>query len=289
MKPNAIPACNFFLFLFFPVTVLLAQTPDSDRRQSHRDSSTVISVDSLDLIYFQRRQRFIQSILDRLVQDSTALRLNFSRKAGMDQLSIGFSDTSQAAPPPERDYIQEEFMRQHTDLPTVLDLGALARSLSSLFPSKGKATRPKLSDLPLPNEIELKVLTAVWDYGVASNLDLYAKLSGSMNITAEMLWNVLRDMARKGYLEEKQISPRQPLTLLTPFGAKEIEMSGKNAKNRVFLYRPLFNQDEILHYLIARRYTASANPPAANGRTSPQKIDVLLSIFMEHLRKTKAQ
>lgn len=242
------------------------------------DSASPVRIDSQSVVYFLRRQQFLSRLYDRLGLDSSGPWIGFSRQAGKAVLSFQINDTSHFALPPQRDWIQEEFDRQHTDIPIIFDLGALTRSAIQSLTSRGKGHKKPIQHQPIPGQLEMRVLAALWEKGPMTGPDLYTRVASSVPITAEMFWNLLHRMAEQGFLEERQVSPRLPFTLLTPVAAVEIEMSPTNRRNRVFEYRPVYDRAEVLQYLLAQKYLQQG--PAATDGIFGDRIDALLTILL---------
>ncbi|NOY76494.1 MAG: hypothetical protein GXO76_01360 [Calditrichaeota bacterium] len=111
---------------------------------------------------------------------------------------------------------------------------------------------PKKHLTSLPSDLEIEVLDQLWSDPLATDPELYIKLPPYLRITAEQFEQVLSQMVREGLLARKQVSPQNLFTILTPFGATQIEESSLNRKNRVFQYRPLVNRKEILSLVIQK-------------------------------------
>jgi len=149
----------------------------------------------------------------------------------------------------------------------VLDLGAVFRRQTSRAPAPRKK---RVWEIPLPTPQEAAVLAQLWEQGPMTSVDLYTSLPPRAleGLTAEGFWQVLHDMARKGLLEESLITPQNLLMVgLGPF-VFPVELSGKNRRNRIWLYKPLVERQELLAYLEAQLYLAArdsfgpSSPPA---------------------------
>ena len=252
-------------------------------QDSIKHPSSVL-LDSLSVTYFLRRQQFVEQILTDLYRDTSSMGLSFTRRARLRLQIPQFSDTTTGPPVVPIDPIEEEW-RKRAGRDAVLDFSQVAQAVRSLLKKKSQkpAAKPKIKDLPVPSPVELQLLTAIWEKGKATGPEVYVALDTSIHLTAEMTWKILREMARKGYLVEKQVSPKLPFTLQLPFYSVEIEMSGKNRRNRVFEYRPLVDANDLLHYLIAQRYLQqSQSPPATNGSSSLSSLDQLINIILQY-------
>lgn len=227
-------------------------------------AETLAGTDSTALEQFRRRQELLDSALSQLLRDFSPEMLTFdveSQRSG-DPFQLDSLDL-QAKAQALQDYIGEELRRYQVD--PILDFGKLLRAVADLFRKDGRE-RPSIADLPLPSPVEIDVLSLLWQNGTSTNLDLYAGLDSSIsaNLTAETFWNMLHDMARRGFVSEKLISPQQLLMVgVGPFSTP-VEMSAKNRKNRLFEYDPLVQQDEMLAFLEAKNYLAR-QADATNG------------------------
>jgi len=124
----------------------------------------------------------------------------------------------------------------------------VALSDQNLLPHWEK--QPKKHLISLPSYLEIEVLDQLWSEPLATDPELYIKLPSYFRITAEQFEQILTRMVRQGLVARKQVSPQNLFTILTPFGATQIEESSLNRKNRVFQYRPLVNRKEILSLVI---------------------------------------
>ena len=104
----------------------------------------------------------------------------------------------------------------------------------------------------IPSNLQLKVLTTLWRKEEANGLELYADLDSSFAITAENFGHQMKRMMKLGLVERKLISPQNLFTIITPMKMFEIEMSGKNRRNRVFLYRARTKMAQIVQLLLGR-------------------------------------
>ncbi len=256
-------------------------------QQGGEDSLTTssrVQIDSLRLTYFLRRQQLIEQILTDLYRDTSSIGLSFTRKSRLRLQIPQFSDSTTGPPVVPIDPVQEE-LESRAGRDAVLDFNRVAQAVSSLAKKKkDRPTRPKIKDLPIPSPLELQVLATIWEKGKATGPEVYVALDSSIHLTAEMTWRLLRDMARKGYLLEKQVSPKLPFTIQLPFYAIEIEMSSKNRRNRVYEYRPQVDANELLHYLLARRYLQRTEAePFTNGAAQPaSSLDKLINIILQY-------
>jgi len=163
----------------------------------------------------------------------------------------------------------EEWRRRISDTPRTVPLNQLLQSIAESF----NKPSPRLSDgsLPIPTNLEIDILKALWEKTAATPSDIYAQLDTSWKITSEDVTAILDDMANRGFLGSKKISPSHEFSL---FGIAGIEMSPLNRKNKVFLYWPVVPKDKLITYLDAKRYLAysSASETAANGQVAYYKL-----------------
>jgi predicted transcriptional regulator len=109
----------------------------------------------------------------------------------------------------------------------------------------------------IPSELELDVLSALWDEPLQTDLELYRSLSARWPITAEQLQKILAGMADEGLLARKQISPQNLFSIFLPFGVIYVEESSLNRKNRVFVYRPTVRQKQVISVLMQKLETST--------------------------------
>lgn len=104
----------------------------------------------------------------------------------------------------------------------------------------------------IPTREELSVLNSVWTKSEITDQQVYADLDTSVKLTAVDVNQVLKGLEAKGLLTLELISPRNELTILTPFGAMPVEMSPTNLRNRVYRYKSLVDRQHMMRYLQAR-------------------------------------
>ncbi len=185
------------------------------------------------------------------------------------------------------DRVEQNFARRNLGTGPVLDIGAL-------FRPKRPAPRPlakrRASTLPMPTPREAAVLAELWKHGSRTSLDLYASLDSSLlaGVTAETFWRELHRMARRGFVEERIVSPQN--LLLVGFGpfAIPVELSAKNRRNRIWLYRPLADRRDLIDYLEARRYLAATDPASRAYLHDLDSLEELLEI-LRGLRSERAE
>lgn len=135
----------------------------------------------------------------------------------------------------------------------------------------------------VPSNLQLHVLRFLWEEGIATQSDIYASLDTLYPITAELLNRQLERMLALGLVERKLISPQNLFTFISPIKIFQIEMSAKNRKNRVYLYRPRVDRRTILRFLLSRSYWVKEN--GGNKREQKrlqEKLRILLGPgFME--------
>lgn len=96
-----------------------------------------------------------------------------------------------------------------------------------------------------PSVLQLKILSHFIQSQRATQLDLYPILTDSLPILFEEFNQHLDELAEKGFLTKKKISPQ----LLFTFFYFPVEISQKNRKNPVYLYELNVEEAEIKSYL----------------------------------------
>ncbi len=174
-------------------------------------------------------------------------------------------DIPQVGPDPEG----PEIRRRFSDTPPTVPLNSLLQGIAESF----KKPSPQLSDgtLPIPTDLEIDILKTLWEKTAATPSDIYAQLDTAWKITSEDLAAILEEMANRGFLDRKKISPSHEFSL---FGVAGIEMSPLNRSNKVFLYWSVVPKAKLITYLDAKRYLAysSAQETAANGQVAYYKL-----------------
>ena len=240
--------------------------------------------DSLISVFFSRRQEFVQRVLNQYISQRASQSLGFNVYANGKKPILFFPDSLKFYTGRDYDYVGEELQRRWSDVPPVLDFGAMLRTGIGLLNkknNKGKGTRKKrIHELPTPSRAEIHILTTLWTAGKISGPQIYARLDTSVNITAEMLWNLLHKMARNGFVQEKIISPQNVFNIVTPIGIFPVEVSGKNRRNRVYEYTPLVDRKELLEVLEARRYVLNTRSATTDAARQKQEIEKLIRLLV---------
>ncbi|MFQ5631706.1 MAG: hypothetical protein ACE5I1_23285 [bacterium] len=259
------------------------------------DSSThkkkiLIGIDSLSLEYFQRRQAFIDSILKNLDSaSSNAAQLNFEFSVDHKSLDLQIPDSVRSQDEIQRrDRVGEQLREQQVGLDALLDFGKAIRGVRELAKKDKKKRKPDIRKLPLPTPLEVNVLGMLWANGPTVGPDLFANLDSSLlaTLTAEMFWDALHRMARRGFVTEKIVSPQ--LTMNFPIGplVVPVEMSAKNLRNRVYEYDVLVDENQMFSYLVAKNYLARAKgKESTNGVANP--TDALLMQMIVSRRRAE--
>lgn len=196
------------------------------------------------LIVQSRRLRWIPEIVGNFQQESKqnlvfrqeVSRLNL-QSAFLDSLIVPFQTAA------------DQWLASHSGAgyAPIVPVGLSDRNLLPHWEG-----HPKKQLTALPSDLEIEVLDQLWSEPLATDPELYIKLPPYLRITAEQFGQVLEEMVQAGLLARKQVSPQNLFTILTPFGATQIEMSPLNRKNRVFIYRPLVNRKELLSLVMQR-------------------------------------
>ncbi|MFQ5604511.1 MAG: BlaI/MecI/CopY family transcriptional regulator [bacterium] len=147
----------------------------------------------------------------------------------------------------------EAIRRRFHDIPPTVPLNGLIRSL--IAKSKSSRKKRSLAEMPLPSDLEIEILKVLWVQPIASSSDIYAQLDSTLPLTSEDLNKILEQMAERGFLDRKKVSPSHEFNL---FGIAQIELSSKNRKNKLYLYWPLVPKKELITYLDSKRYLAFA-------------------------------
>ena len=155
-----------------------------------------------------------------------------------------------------RDRVADEMYKRNFGGPQPLSLTDLIAAGAALLTNgiigdKKKDKKPKLTFIP--TESELNVLNIVWNEEKTTQLEIYSVLDTSNTLTASQLDRVLERMVKKRLLKRKQISPRDDFTVLTPLGSFAFEKNSMNRLNRVYLYEPFIDREEMMRFLIAVR------------------------------------
>jgi hypothetical protein len=246
---------------FFAATTLAAQPADSTLQAIKAKDILTGNTPSAQL-YTVRKYGFIQNAVNILssTHDDTSLTFQLQNKPKV-SLYLTPEELHQITPVGP-DPFGPEIQRRLSDTPRTLSLNRLLQGIAETFATSS----PKFSDgtLPIPTNLEIDILKVLWENRVASHSDIYAQIDTSWKITSKDLEAILEDMANRGFLDRKKISPSHEFSL---FGLAAIEVSALNRKNQVHLYWSLAPKDKLITYLDAKRYLAysHASNSASNG------------------------
>jgi predicted transcriptional regulator len=90
-------------------------------------------------------------------------------------------------------------------------------------------------------------MKVLWQEGEATASQIYTQVD-SLGMTAKDLDLMLENMAARGWLDRKLISPQNEFTA---FGMLKVEMSRKNAKNREYNYKPAVKRRDMFTFFEA--------------------------------------
>lgn len=238
------------------------------------------ATDSLSILYFTRKQNFIESLLHERQRRRSDHFLRFDFPGHGFTPATALADSSFIRRGADVDYVGRDLAQRQTNSSQVLDLGRALSGFLQLFNSSDDVpAKVAPSELSLPTKDELNILNLLWKSGTISGPEIYANLPASVHLTAEMLWNKLDAMARTGFVDAKQISPQHTFTLATPFFTIPIEISSKNRKNKVFQYKARVDRRELWEYLEAQRYLAARHLDSPRNRGILRQFDELLELM----------
>ena len=131
----------------------------------------------------------------------------------------------------------------------------------------------------IPSNLQLEVLKQLWGESTATNLKLYASLDSTYLVTAENCGRQLSRMVNLGMVERKIISPQNLFSFITPFNVFQIEMSGLNRRNKVYLYRTKVDKEKILQILLVKSYQLRNDEVGSESEVKKinKKINIVLS------------
>ncbi len=221
-------------------------------------------------MFWLRRRAFVESVFEQAAFSLTdsAFSFRFALTAG--QLGLDRKELEKISP--ASDYIGAR-LRSQQGPSAQFNIGNLIGQGVKYLASKVGLGKYVVSPWTiLPSETEVRVMNVLWKKGEATSANIYAQLD-SAKLNYKEVNTILENMVGRGLVEREQISPRNEFTV---FGAFALEMSGLNAKNREYVYRPVASRELMLDYLDASAFSRRQNPsPAA-------------AMLHEHLRKLLA-
>jgi hypothetical protein len=153
----------------------------------------------------------------------------------------------------------------------------LAKGITALGDWLTPKATPDITFIPTP--AEMNVMQLLWQQGALTQDDLYAALDSTIDITAQDFQQVLKRLCDRHILSKTQLSPRFEFTLLTPVGAKGVEMSSMNRKNRLFRYTLQVPKKDMIRSF--NRFLYKANLDSTSGiDLSRSQIDRLHSYLI---------
>ncbi len=162
--------------------------------------------------------------------------------------------------PPVKD-AASEWMTRHSGsgygAPFLTALTGVAPSQQNPYGWQGRSVRHLNF---VPSDLEIDVLTTLWEQPLQTDLELYRSVSSRWRLTAEQLQKMLAGMAEEGLVARKQISPQNLFTIFLPFRTVYVEESSLNRKNRVFLYKPTVKRKQIVSILLQKLETSPLRP-----------------------------
>lgn len=120
---------------------------------------------------------------------------------------------------------------------------------------KDKLVKEKPPELNfIPTKSQLVAFNQIWENGEATDQDIFAALDTTIKTTALDLNSELARLENKGILSRKIVSPQQLFMIMTPLGAKGVEMSPTNFRNRIYEYKMHIPKDQVVRFLNAALY-----------------------------------
>jgi len=229
---------------------LSAVLPDSNDAIAVRADSSAAAVlrgeTPAARLFSLRRQLFVAQIVAQAslgTIDST-LAFRISNQVPV----IGLSTAELAPLSPRSDPIEDAIRHDQLGTSPSFNLGeVLGKGVKYLM---NKTSPPRGHTnlwAAIPSTDELSVLKVLWQEGMATDNVIYAQLD-SLALTKKDLDAVLERLVARGWLMREIISPQHEFTLL---GVLTFEISGRNRKNREYLYWPLIPRTQMLTYLDA--------------------------------------
>jgi len=260
---------SLFITSSIPISAQLNTSSQDSLSAVHK---SLAGKDSLAILYHERRATTLNSMVNQLLKSGASLNFIRDKGAGTGG-GLSLADSIRTITADLSDYVQNGLQEKGLGDLNYLDLGKLARAIGNLFGKDG-SKRKSITSMPLPTLLELDVLTLLWRNKKSNSQQLYAALDSltSIKITARMFWQALHDMAQKGFVSEKIISPQLLLTVgIGPFSTP-VEMSSKNRKNRVWEYESLISEEELIPYIHAKNYLARLDNRGAGRKADKEEI-----------------
>ncbi|MEK7728225.1 MAG: BlaI/MecI/CopY family transcriptional regulator [candidate division KSB1 bacterium] len=222
-------------------------------------------------MYWLRRRAFVESVFEQATfsfGDST-LSFHFALTAGQ----LGLDKQALSKISPRQDYIGDRLRGQQSGSQALFNVGDLIGKGLKYLAGKVGASKGVVSPWTiLPSETEIRVMNVLWQKGEVTSANIYAQLD-SAKLHYKEVNTILENMVGRGLVERTQVSPSNEFTI---WGAFAIEMSGLNAKNREYVYRPRASRELMTTYLDA----------SAFARPQPQSPTEIM--MQQHLRKLLA-
>ncbi|KAA3660376.1 MAG: hypothetical protein DWQ10_06795 [Calditrichaeota bacterium] len=263
----------FFLLAFTGKS--FAQSSDQVMENKLPLSEILAGTDSVSIEKFIIWQTALDTMIWRYHQQNSLLIFNRITDARHNEFRLTPLEKQEMQI--DRDYVGANLSHDQLDNPPLLSISGLTRlGANAIRAYKNKPK--KVSELPIPTELEIDILNIIWQNERATGRDIYAKLDSTHIVTFIQLREKLHHMARTGFLNKRIISPQNPFTFMTPIGDYSIEMSPKNRRNREFEYRSLVARGDMFDYLSSKMYQ-SKDKKSSEGRGEKALRDLLLRMI----------
>ncbi len=221
--------------------------------------------------FWLRRRAFVESVFEQSAFDLTDSSAFFRFAVTAGQLGLDQKELSKSSR--QTDYIGDRLRAQQSGSSAQFNVGNLIGQGLKYLAGKVGMTNSVLSPWTImPSETEVRVMNVLWRSSAATSAEIYAQLD-SAKLNYKEVNTVLENMVGRGLVERTQVSPKNEFTVLGTFA---IEMSGLNAKNREYTYRPRASRDLMVAYLDASAF-------------SQRRLHTLAeNMLHEHLRKLLA-
>ena len=152
-------------------------------------------------------------------------------------------------------------------------------------PRTEMATREKISpqfDF-IPTEAQVLSMQQLYEKGDVTQMELYPSLRLSCPITAEDYNKSLKMLVEKGFVTRKKISPQNILYVM----GVPVELSSRNRRNPIYLYKANVNKNKIINYLQAKSQQLKDLNESFSGDSS--KIRIMIEDLERSVQILKPQ
>lgn len=264
----------FSCLILYVVSVAAQENPvRADTSETHSYKSRYEENQSR---LYSAQSYFISTYLRNFYQ-SPDRQMRFDLDATMKQ---DYDFTLPVYPELHRTHIENEIIQRTGSGSATLLISPMQFLAGFKDDSDWKTGREAIRTGIIPSNLQLSVLKSLWENSEATGMQLYAGLDKEYPLTAEGFNLQMRRMMELGLVERKIISPQNLFMIFTPLKTFQIEQSGLNRRNRLYLYRARIDHANMVRILLDRSYVIRNEEHGSNAelRRLQKKIGMIADV-----------